>query len=336
MEAIFGVSLYGAIGCRRRAIKRAMSVSVLGLACLLAPLHMQAQISSGEIDGTVKDPSGAAIPHATVVITNTSQNLKARTVETDALGQFTAPLIPIGTYSVTVNAQGFKSFTVGGIDVHVGEPSVVPVVVEVGSTTEQVTVSARALGVQLDSAAAGTLIDQQATTELPLSSRNFLQLMQIQPGISTNVPGPDSRGNITTTGAVNTQNFSVNGSATSANGFFLDGADTLKRAGQQPVTFPSIDFIQEINLQRANYGAEFGGPGTAFVSVETKSGASDFHGGAFEFYEDKVFNANNFFSNLAGTPRPGARQNDYGYYFGGPVTLPKLFTLKNTFFFFGQ
>jgi len=336
MQAIFGASLYVAIDFHRLSRKWRKSILLLGLACSLTPLNMRAQISSGEIDGTVKDSSGAAIPHATVVITNTNQNLKARTVQTDTLGQFTAPLIPIGTYSVLVNAQGFKSFTVNGIDVHVGEPSVVPVVVGVGSVTEQITVSASSLGVQLDSAAAGTLIDQRATTELPLSSRNFLQLMQIQPGVSTNIPGPDSRGNITTTGAVNTQNFSVNGSATSANGFFLDGADILKRAGQQPVTFPSIDFIQEINLQRANYGAEFGGPGAAFVSVETKSGATQFHGGAFEFYEDKIFNANNYFSNLAGTPRPGARQNDYGYFVGGPVSIPKLFTLKDTFFFFGQ
>jgi hypothetical protein len=321
-----------------RSVACVVASIVLIFLTSLAPTSAGAQVSQGEIDGTVKDSAGAVVPHATVVLTNTDQNLKVRTVQTDSAGQFTAPLIPIGTYSVTVNVQGFKTFTVSGLEVHVGSPAVVPVQLALGSITQEVDVTAAQLAVQLDSAAAGTLIDQKETTQLPLSSRNFLQLMQIQPGISTNVPGPDSRGNITTTGAVNTQNFSVNGSATSANGFFLDGADILKRAGQQPVTFPGIDFIEEINLQRANYGAQFGGPGAAFVSVQTKAGTAQFHGGAFEYYEDKVFNANNYFSNLAGTPRPGARQNDYGYYVSGPVWIPEVFsrTAPKTFFFFGQ
>jgi Carboxypeptidase regulatory-like domain len=297
-----------------------------------------AQITQGEIDGVVKDSAGAVVPHASVVLTNVDQGLRVRTVQTDAGGQFTAPLIPVGTYLVTVDVQGFKTFHVTGLSVHVGAPTVVPVTLQVGSISEQVEVSASSLSVRLDTAAAGTIIDQHETTELPLSSRNFLQLMQIQPGVSTNVPGPDSRGNITTTGAVNTQTFSVNGSPASANGYFLDGADILKRAGQQPVTFASIDFIQEINLQRANYGSEFGGPGAAFVSVQTKSGTARLHGGAYEFYEDKVFNANNYFNNLSGVARPGARQNDYGYFIGGPVYIPKLFSLRSpkTFFSFGQ
>ena len=318
---------------------RAAFPLLLAFLCLATLIRSAAgQVSQGEIDGTVKDGTGAVVPHATVLVTNTDQQLQVRTVTTDSAGQFTVPLLPIGTYSVTVNGAGFKSYTLSGIDVHVGSPSVVPAVLQLGSVSEQVEVTAAELSVQLDTAAAATLIDARATSELPLSSRNFLQLMQIQPGIATNVPGPDSRGNITTTGAVNTQNFSVNGGSTSANGYFLDGADILKRAGQQPVTFPGVDFIQEINLQRANYGAQYGGPGAAFVSVQTKSGTARFHGGAFEFYEDKIFNANNYFNNLAGVARPGARQNDWGYFVGGPVYIPKIFPLHDpkTFFFFGQ
>ncbi len=315
----------------------------LGQAAVLLTLSAAAslaggQVTQGEIDGTVKDSAGSVLPHVSVVLTNTDQNLVVRTVQTDSAGQFSAPLIPIGTYSVSVTVQGFKTFEAKGLDVHVGAPSVVPVVLSVGGVAEEVEVTAINNSVQFDTAAAGTLIDSRETSELPLSSRNFLQLLQIQPGIATNVPGPDSRGNITTSGAVNTQNFSVNGSATSANGYFLDGADIIKRAGQQPVTFEGVDFIQEINLQRANYGAEFGGPGAAFVSVQTKAGTAKFHGGAFEFYEDKLFNANNYFNNLAGVARPGARQNDYGYFIGGPVYIPKIFPLHDpkTFFFFGQ
>ena len=314
-------------------------VSVLGVLLLLgAAARMEGQVLTGEIDGTVRDSSGAVVPSATVTVTNTDQNLVERTVTTDGQGQFTAPLLTIGTYSVAVSAPGFKGSTVGGLQVHVGQPSAVPVVLATGSVSESVNVIADAISTQLDSAASSTLIDSKQVTQLSLSSRNYLQLLYIQPGISGNIPGPDSRGNITTNGQVNTQTFSVNGNGTAANGYFIDGADTLKRAGQQPVAFPGIDFIQEINLQRADYGAEFGGAGAAFVSVQTRSGATDFHGGAFGFFRSQIFNANTYFNKLAGVPRGGERYADFGYYVGGPVWIPKLTDRKNakTFFFFGQ
>ncbi len=303
----------------------------------LAP-GLYAQVLSGEIDGSVRDASGAVVPNATVTITNTGLRLVQRVVRSGAQGEFTAPLLSVGTYSLSISAAGFKSFTVSNVQVHVGSPVNVPITLSVGAVSETVRVSADAVTTQLDTASAGTLIESRQVTGLPLSSRNYLQLMYIQPGISSAPPGPDDRGNITTSGAVNTQTFSVNGNSTAANGYFLDGADTLKRAGQQPVAFPGIDFVQEINLQRANYGAEFGGAGAAFVSVETKSGSAEFHGGAFGFFRSQIFNANTFFNNLAGVPRGGERYADFGYFVGGPVWIPGLTsrTRARTFFFLGQ
>ena len=311
-------------------------LSALLLLCTTPRLN--AQVLTGEIDGTVRDSTGAVVQNATVTVTNTDQNLVKRTITTDGQGQFTAPLLTVGTYSVAVAAPGFEGSTIGGLQVHVGQPSSVPVVLATGAVSESVNVTANALTTQLDSAASSTLIDSRQVTQLSLSNRNYLQLLYIQPGISGGIPGPDSRGNITTNGQVNTQRFSVNGNGTAANGYFIDGADTLKRAGQQPVAFPGIDFIQEINLQRADYGAEFGGAGAAFVSVQTRSGATDFHGGAFGFFRSQIFNANTYFSNMAGVARGGERYADFGYYIGGPVWIPKLTDRKNakTFFFFGQ
>lgn len=130
----------------------------------------------------------------------------------------------------------------------------------------------------------------------------------------------------------------MNGNANTGNGFYVDGADTLKRAGQKPVTFPGVDFIQEVNLQRASYGAEFGGPGSSVISVQTKSGSTTFHGGAFYFFRSQVLNANTYFNKLGGLNRGGERYNNYGYYIGGPVWIPHV-TNRNTtktFFFFGQ
>lgn len=315
-----------------------ISLTIVAWYSLLLSAQVHGQVLTGEIDGTVEDASRAAIPNATVTITNSDKNLVERTVKTDTQGQFTAPLLPVGSYSLTVAAPGFKTYTVNNVEVHVGQPSAVPVSLELGEVSQRVNVTASAATAQLDSAASSTLIDNQQVTQLSLSSRNYLQLLYIQPGISGGIPGPDDRGNIKSSGQVNTQIFSVNGNGTAANGYFVDGADILKRAGQQPVAFPGVDFIQEINLQRANYGAEFGGAGAAVTSVQTKSGTTDFHGGAFGFFRSQIFNANTYFNNLAGVPRGGERYADFGYYVGGPVWIPGLNNRHDakTFFFFGQ
>ena len=307
---------------------------------LLCGPSSHAQVLTGEIDGTVHDATGAVIPGATVTITNSDQNLVERTVKTDSAGVFTAPLLTIGGYSISVTAPGFQSYTIKGVQVHVGQPTPAPnIALSAGGVTQSVDVSAAAVETQLDSAASNTLIENDQVTQLPLSSRDYLQLLYIQPGISGGIPGPDDRGNITTNGQVNTQTFSVNGNGTAANAYYVDGADTLKRAGQQPVAFPGVDFIQEINLQRADYGAEFGGAGAAFVSVQTKSGTSNFHGGAFGFFRSQVLNANSYFNKVV-TPqivRGGLRYADFGYYVGGPVLIPGFnHGNQKTFFFFGQ
>jgi hypothetical protein len=334
------MQIFAIASARQALFVKFQSMLSLGLVlalCLCAPA-LHAQVLTGELDGTVRDASGAVVPGATVVITNLDQNLVARTVKTDAQGQFTAPLLAVGSYAVAVSAQGFQSSTMNGIEVHVGSPTVVPVNVAVGSVAQSVTVSANDVAPQLDTAASSTLISKEQVTGLSLSSRNYIQLLYLQPGVSSNVPGPDDRGNITTSGQVNTQTFSFNGNGTAANAYYIDGADTLKRAGQQPVAFPGVDFIQEINLQRADYGAEFGGAGAGFTSVQTKAGTTDFHGGAFGFFRSQVMNANTYFNNLVGIPRGLSRYADFGYYVGGPVWIPGHTDRHSakTFFFFGQ
>lgn len=237
-------------------------------------------------------------------------------------------------------ASGFQHEAVPGVEVHVGTPSALPVELAIASASDSVTVivGASEIAPQLDTAAAGTLISSEQATQLPLSDRNFIQLLTIQPGITSGIPGRNNRGNIQPSGAVNTQNFSVNGNPNAGNGFYVDGADTIKRAGQQPVAYPSVDFIQETNLQRANYGAEFGGPGSSVILVETKAGSSAFHGDAFYFLRSTVLDANAYFNKLAGLPRGGERYNDYGYFLGGPVFIPGVTRRQTTktFFFFGQ
>ena len=320
--------------------KAAVGGIILCVLCLLLfhTCSSQAQVLTGEISGTVRDPSGAVVPQATVTITNDSENLVQRVVRTDSQGHFTAPLLAIGRYRIQIEAKGFQTSRVQGVDVNVGLPISIPVVMAPGSVAQTVTVTANNVVPELDTSAAGTLINNRQMTQLSLSSRNFLQMLQLQPGISGGIPGGDDRGNISANGSVNTQSFSVNGLGTSSNGYFMDGQDMVKRAGQQPVVFPGIDFIQEMNLQRANYGAEYGGSGAGVVSVQTKSGATAFHGRAFEFFRSQILNANSYFNNLADVPRPGIRYNDFGFALGGPVWIPHLTDRLHTrtFFFVGQ
>jgi hypothetical protein len=297
---------------------------------LASAAPLTAQILTGELDGTVRDQSGAVVPDATVTITNSDQNQVIRPVKTDHLGQFTAPLLTIGTYSINIKAAGFEGFTLNNLDVHVGQPLTVPITLSVGKANLTVDVQATNENIQMDTSAAGTLIDNQQVTQLPLSNRNYLQLLTVQPGISGGIPGENPRGNILSSGAVNTQTFSVNGNTTNTNGYYLDGADTLKRAGQAPVTFPGVDFTQEISLLRGSYGADTGGPGAAVVTVQTKAGSTAFHGGAFSFFRSQIFNANSPLSNQTGLPRPPQRAADFGYFVGGPIWIPGVTNRENS------
>lgn len=314
-----------------------LGLCIAVLLMCLGPVAGLGQNLTGEIDGVVKDPTGAVIPDAAVTITNTDQNLVTRTIRSNGKGQFTAPLLAIGHYAVTVEATGFRT-TTETLDVHVGIPVTVNFQLTPGRTAQTVQVTASQLQPQLDTAAAGTLISNEQMTQLSLSSRNFMQMLYLQPGVSGGIPGPDTRGSISTSGKTNVQNFSVSGLPNNSNGYYLDGQDISKRLGQQTIAFPGIDFIQEMNLQRSGYGAQYGGPGSAVVTVETKSGTTAFHGGAYEFFRSQILDANGYFNNLAGVPRPGLRYNDYGYQIGGPVWIPHLMsrTDAKTFFYFGQ
>ncbi|HLI63165.1 MAG TPA: carboxypeptidase-like regulatory domain-containing protein, partial [Terriglobales bacterium] len=300
-----------------------------------------AQELTGEIDGTVFDSSGLAVANAEVQVKNQDQNIVTRVVRTNAQGEFTAPLLPLAHFSITVTAAGFQSQT-KNLEVHTGIASTVSFTLFPGNVTQTIEVTTdTTVQPQLDSAASGTLIPATKITQLSLSSRNFEQLLSIEPGVSGGIPGGTlDRGAINATGGVNSATYEVNGLPPSANGYFLDGQDLQRRTagGTQIGAYPGIDFIQEMNPERANYGAQYGGSGSAFVSITSKSGNGDFHGSLYEFYRSQILNANDYFNNLAGVPRPSLRYGDFGYEVGGPVWLPRVSDRQKvkTFFAAGQ
>lgn len=313
-----------------------LTLAVIGALLLsIAPCGLRAQNLTGEIDGVVRDASGAAVPGATVTVRANGTSGQDRQVKTDAEGQFVVPLLAIGTYSMKVEASSFGSRTVNGIEVQLDRPVKIPVNLQPESVSSSVTVEATTLAAEMETAAAGTIINGTQLRELSLSSRNYQQLLTLQPGVTSTVPGTIDRGIISPTGGSNAANFSVNGQRVSQNGYFLDGVDMVGHgASQQSQFFPSLDSLQEISLLRNTFGAQYGGQGSAIVSMTTRSGSSEFHGGAYGFFRSQVMNANNYFNNLAGIARPGNRYADFGYEVGGYVPIPG--DRRRTTFFFGQ
>ncbi|MHB8503131.1 MAG: carboxypeptidase-like regulatory domain-containing protein, partial [Candidatus Acidiferrales bacterium] len=282
------------------------------------------------LTGTVTDSSGAAVSGAVITIHDDNKNTNVATLKTDQTGAYTAPDLPIGTYTVTVKAPGFKAYLANGVVLHVGDHRTLDVSLEVGQVSEQVTVTASAVGVETSSAAQETTITGTQIRELQLNNRNFIQLVALQPGVSSTES--DQVG----FGLNSVLALSVNGNRPAANNWTLDGSD-INDSGSNLTLLdtPSVDALAEFKLERSTYDAQYGRSGGGQVNVVTKSGTSEFHGDAYEFVRNDIFNANSFLNNKAGVKKPPFRYNDFGYTFGGPFFIPGHYnTGKNKTFFF--
>lgn len=296
-----------------------------------------AQQPTGTITGTVSDPSGAAIVGAKVRATNLNTGLSRNTTTAND-GGYVFPLVPVGFYSVTVEAQGFRHFEQRGVEVRTDESASVPVSLQIGSATQSVTVEANAQMVQTQSGALSEVVSKQKIVELPLNGRNAATLILLTPGVADLTPGSASSvgggGNSSFSGCTDTiqstsypgaQAISANGARTDMVNYNLDGGSNLDPYTNTNNPFPNPDSLEEFSVQTNSYGAEFGRGSGAIVNVVTKSGTNDFHGSAFEFFRNGVLNARNFFA--ASTDQ--LKRNQFGGSFGGPI-------VKNKLFFFGS
>jgi hypothetical protein len=320
-----------------------------------------AQDITGTIEGTVLDASGAAVPKAKVTVTNTDRNQAIRTLTTDASGTYSAVLLPVGNYSVKVEAAGFKTQVKAGIALNVNDVLKINMTMQVGDVTETVEVAASAAAVELSSGASEGTIDGSQVRELSLATRNYEQLVALMPGVSNQTAVDELFvGTTGASGTTATVPYAVNGMRNSANNYTLDGADNVDRGSNQTLgSFPSIDSIAEFKVGRSSYTADQGRAGGAQVSVITKSGTSHYHGDLFEFFRNDALNANNWANNAnkvslvdrvnPQTPCTTAnyqdcyakqspyRWNDFGGTFGGPVPLGSYNREKNkTFFFYSE
>ena len=303
----------------------------------LLAVPMVAQKTSGTIRGVVTDPSGAVLANIPVEITN-SETGQVRTVTTNTQGEYVAPEIAVGTYTVTVKAPNFKESVSKNVDLHTSSTQTLNIQLQVGSTSEQVTVAASEVQVQTDNAALGEVVTGEQVRELPLNGRSFVQLTQLQPGVSA-----ADNFSANNKGLLAGVDFSVNGNATTNNLFLVDGANNNDVGSNRTILiYPSIEAISEFKMLRNSYGPEYGQASGAVINIVTRSGSNQWHGDVLYFGRNSSLNAEEWFAHAAGvsaaasgTPLPNngknqLQRNDYGFSLGGPIKKDKLF------FFYSQ
>ncbi len=290
--------------------------AVLALSCLIFAQNINATLS-----GTVKDPSGAVVPGATVTVLNNA-NGSLRTVTTGAQGAYTVSNLAPGVYTVTVKKAGFQTFRTKNVTLQVGQQFGLPVALKTGAITQTVEVSTTTAPVQLETGAQISTVSGHQIRQLELDNRNFEQLVALQPGVSSNL------GMTVGFGMANTTDVAVNGLRPTMNNWTVDGADINDTGSNSTIlNVPSVDALQEFSIAGSGYSAKYGRSGGGQINVVTKSGTNQFHGDAYEFVRNNSLNANDYFANASGQARGIEHYNDFGFTVGGPI-------IKNKTFFF--
>ena len=303
--------------------------STIFLSILCVPAGLWAQ-ESASITGTVTDPSGAAIAKAEVTVSSPERGLNRTTVTNDS-GDYLVAGLPPGPVNVAVSAPGFKKYEAKGVILRVGQKARNDVALQVGAANTEVIVEGTSVAqVETQSSDLAGTVTGKEITQLQLNGRNFTQLVTLVPGVS-NQSGQDDAG----VGVGGNVSFSMNGGRTEYNNWELDGGDNMDNGSNTTLNvYPSLESIAEFKVLTSNYGAQYGRNGSGTVEVETKSGTNQFHGNAYEFVRNDVFNARSFPQDT----NPPYKKNDYGYTIGGPVYIPGLYNKDKdkTFFFWSQ
>jgi len=308
-------------------------------AVFFVALTLFAQTDRGTITGTIIDPAGAVVANAAIEARNTGTGAVYQ-VASSATGNYTIPNLPTGTYELSVTVPGFKKLVRAGLAIQAAQTVRVDGALEVGSATESVTVTEAATLLKTESGELSNTVATKTMDTLPLLSvgqnssgiRNPFNLVALLPGAfyqpSPSFTGPTVR---------------INGGISGSEKVLIDGMDATNILGQgaNQQGQPGMDSIQEWTVQTSNYAAEFGQAGSAVMNVTMKSGTNQYHGNAYEYFQNDFLNAGQAFTvDSKGNPnehiRPRVRRNDYGLTMGGPVTIPKVYNGQNrTFFFFG-
>lgn len=310
-----------------------------------------AQEITARITGQVTDAAGAIVNNAEVTLTNTATR-EERKATSDDSGSYSLALIPPGVYVLSVKVAGFKEYINQGLEISVNDRKTINVTLEPGNVTESITITGEAPLIQT-APSVGDVVENRRIVELPLNTRNFMQLLTLVPGVTSS--GSSEIG----IGLTNVVDFTINGTRRNSINFLVDGvSNTDVGSNVTLLSVPTVDSIQEFRVITSVPTAEFGRSGGGVVNLITRGGGRDFHGTFYEFVRNDRLNANSFFNNANGTfgpndasvraglatagesrtPRPKLRYNNFGYLVSGPVFIPGVYnrSREKTFFLFSQ
>ena len=296
----------------------------LALSAFLASPPLTAQTFYGSIVGALTDASGSSVPAAAVTLTNAGTG-ERRAAQSNADGHYEFVSLVPGHYRLDVEKQGFKHLTRDDIEVQVQAVVRVDGSMQVGDVGQTVEVTAAAPLLQTESSSLGTVVDERKVQEMPLNGRNVINLVTLVPGV---VAQGQALTNPTGQNIFSFGNYQIGGGIAGQNATFLDGAPLNVAQGSLIALIPTQDAMQEFKVQTNSLGPEFGRFAGGVINLTSKSGSNSIHVGGYEFLRNKVLNANTFFNNSSGKPRPAFTQNQYGANVGGPIKHDK------TFFFF--
>lgn len=291
-----------------------ISLAVIFAVAACAAPYAAAQSTGGRLRGTVTDPSGGAVAAAKVLLTNEANGTQ-RDTQTSATGEFNFLEVAVGTYTVQVDQPGFRRYVRKGILLNLNEAVTVDVPLLLGESTQTVEVTGAPPLVDTTSTQLGAVVNERAVSQLPLAQRDTYQLLQLQPGVQSQV-GLDTVYGSDRAGVV-----SVNGGRGRDNNFTVNGGDGNDQFAGLPAIQPSPDAIAEFRVLTNTFDAEYGRNSGAVVNVVTKSGTNDFHGSTYEFFRNQALNAKGFFD----TQKLDYLQNQFGLTFGGPIKKEKTF-----------
>ncbi|MDE3165257.1 MAG: carboxypeptidase regulatory-like domain-containing protein, partial [Acidobacteriota bacterium] len=302
-------------------LKAKVVLLIVGLMCLYPWIASAQEVSAG-ITGRITDPSGSAIVGATVTAKNVDRGTDWPTTSNED-GIYTLPRLPIGTYSLKIEAKGFKTSIQPNLPLEINQRARLDVTMEIGGVTETVTVSGEAALLQTDTTQVGSVISGSTIVNTPLVSRNPLALTLLAPGVTT--PNPSGFNTGTRTGGGGRPY--VNGNREEGNNFLLDGVDNNQTSDNLTAYQPNLDAIAEFKMITNNASAEFGNFQGGIINVVLKSGTNQYHGDLFEYFRNDKLNANSWARNwtVGQNFRSPVRWNQFGGTFGGPIKKDKLF-----------
>jgi hypothetical protein len=304
------------------------------ISVLIPAIHAQTLASAASLSGVVADPSGARVPNANVTLTSPENGI-TRDFKADAEGTYSFSLVPPGVYTLTVQAPGFKTFKQQKIKLEVGQSATLTIALTIGATEEVLVTTAPPL-LQTDNANIGEEISSEQVTQLPLNLRNVFSFVEL----NSSVNNASQQQSIASNGEQGSADqdisfFNFGGGFFGTTAFLLDGLWDTSEGWGGVIYVPSPDNVQEFKVQQNSFTAQYGWSTGNVINVVTKSGGSDLHGDAYEYLRNGDLDANNYFNNLSGTPRPNSHRNQFGVAIGGPVYIPKVYEQrKKTFFFF--